>query len=315
MGQARAPLKKLPPLATDKLVTDAELRRAHMLLSFFAHAYVWGGSEPLDIIPEGIAVPLLEVSRRLEIPPVLSHTDLILYNYRRLDVEADICMENLATLNMFFDGRDESWFYLITTEIEARGAATIVPMMLTIDSICRYNSADNADKHDFSRKHDQLDLFKNFGDDDADAEAEAEANGLLNHVLVGVMTPRNVASYVTGQLNKMSKAIIGMCLSIEAMPEGCHPFIFYHRVRPFLSGWKKNPVLPEGVIYEGTGPERHEYYGGSAAQSALIPFLDICFGINHTKARSNEFLLAMRDYMLKPHREFLQYCEGTACLR
>eukprot|EP00606_Chrysophyceae_sp_TOSAG23-5_P000463 GSChrysophyteH2.ASY1.ANO1.348.1 assembled CDS len=166
---------------------------------------------PLDIIPEGIAVPLLEVSRRLEIPPVLSHTDLILYNYRRLDVEADICMENLATLNMFFDGRDESWFYLITTEIEARGAATIVPMMLTIDSICRYNSADNADKHDFSRKHDQLDLFKNFGDDDADAEAEAEANGLLNHVLVGVMTPRNVASYVTGQLNKMSKAIIGMC--------------------------------------------------------------------------------------------------------
>ena len=313
MGQARAPLKKLPPLATDKLVTDAELRRAHMLLSFFAHAYVWGGSEPLDVIPEGIAVPLLEVSRRLEIPPVLSHTDLILYNYRRLDVEADVCMENLATLNMFFDGRDESWFYLITTEIEARGAATIVPMMLTIDAVSRFNSADNAEKNDFSRKHDQLDLFKGF--DDSEAEAEAEANGLLTHVLVGVMTPRNVASYVTGQLTKMSKAIIGMCLSIEAMPEGCHPFIFYHRVRPFLSGWKKNPVLPNGVIYEGTGDERHEYYGGSAAQSALIPFLDICFGINHTKSRSNEFLLAMRDYMLKPHREFLQYCEGTACLR
>ena len=48
-------------------------------------------------------------------------------------------MENLLTLNNFFDGRDESWFYLITVELEGRGAAAIVPMMLTIDAIQRYN--------------------------------------------------------------------------------------------------------------------------------------------------------------------------------
>ena len=35
------------------LITDAELRRAHLLLSLFAHAYVWGGHEPLVEIPEG----------------------------------------------------------------------------------------------------------------------------------------------------------------------------------------------------------------------------------------------------------------------
>ena len=38
--------------------------------------------------------------------------------------------------------------------------------------------------------------------------------------------------------------------SLENMREGCHPFIFYHRVRPFLSAWKHNPTLPLGVIYE-----------------------------------------------------------------
>ncbi len=313
LGQARAPLRALPPLATDKLVSDHDLRRAHLLLSLFAHAYVWGGVEPLDRIPEGIAKPLLEVSQRLGLPPVLSHTDLVLYNWRRLDVEADICMENLCTLNNFFDGRDESWFYLITTEIEARGAATVVPMMLAFDAIQRFNGKDNKDKLDFCRERDAFD------DSSQGAHALTSA-AISSNVFVGELTPRNVAYYVKCQLAKIDEAILGMCLSLEAMSEGCAPFIFYHRVRPFLSGWKHNPTLPNGVVYEGTdiaGQEekRHMYYGGSAAQSALIPFLDICFGVDHSKSKSQEFLLAMRDYMLKPHREFLKYCESVACLR
>lgn len=53
LGQVRDPLRQLPALNTDKLVTEAELRRAHLLLCLFAHAYVWGGPEPLDHIPEG----------------------------------------------------------------------------------------------------------------------------------------------------------------------------------------------------------------------------------------------------------------------
>ena len=56
-------------------MTYAELRRAHLLLCLFAHAYVWGGPEPLDHIPEGIARPLWEVSQRLGMPPVLGECD------------------------------------------------------------------------------------------------------------------------------------------------------------------------------------------------------------------------------------------------
>ena len=42
-----------------------------------------------------------------------------------------------------------------------------------------------------------------------------------------------------------------MTHSLATMREGCHPFIFYHRVRPFLAGWKANPALPNGLKYEG----------------------------------------------------------------
>lgn len=146
LGQARDPLSQLPVLKTDKLITDAELRRAHLLLCLFAHAYVWGGTTPIDRIPEGIAKPLCEVSDRLGIPPVLGHPSIVLYNWRRLDANGDICMENLATLNNFFDGRDESWFYLITVEIEAFGAPAIVPGMLAFDAIQRFNDEQEEDQ-------------------------------------------------------------------------------------------------------------------------------------------------------------------------
>ena len=49
-------------------------------------------------------------------------------------------MENLSTLNNFFDGRDESWFYLITVEIEARGAAAVLPVMLAMNAVAKYRS-------------------------------------------------------------------------------------------------------------------------------------------------------------------------------
>ena len=56
---------------------------------------------------------------------------------------------------------------------------------------------------------------------------------------------------MSAQLVQVAQAVHGMCLSLDNMREGCHPFIFYHRVRPFLSAWKHNPTLPDGVVYEG----------------------------------------------------------------
>jgi indoleamine 2,3-dioxygenase len=58
-----------------------------------------------------------------------------------------------------------------------------------------------------------------------------------------------------------------------------------------------------------------KFYGGSAAQSSLIPFLDIALGVSHESSKSQEFLLAMREYMPKSHREFLGYVKQVACIR
>ena len=365
LGQAREPLRQLPVLSTDKLVTDAELRRAHLLLCLFAHAYVWGGLMPLDVIPEGIAKPLWEVSQRLGIPPILSHTSIVLYNWRRLDSEADVCMENLSTLNNFFDGRDESWFYLITVEVEARGAGAIVPMMLAIDAISRLkeeqaNVEANLQQQQRvlrqlskSRSHsvcsvgaerdDQSDddegasstaptpwkLGRSMSLDDGQSESRdqdrfimvgsatgednADDGVTLSDALIGELSLPRVTMYVTGQLRKIATAVRGMVTSLASMREGCHPFIFYHRVRPFLSGWKHNPTLKDGVIYQGVTSERQQFYGGSAAQSSLLPFLDISLGVSHENSKSKDFLLAMRDYMPRLHREFLTYISVCFC--
>ncbi len=315
LGQARGPLKKMPVISTSKLTSEPELRRAHLLLCLLAHSYVWGGSEPIDVIPEGISKPLTEVSEKLGIPPVISHTSICLVNWRRLDKEADICMENLSTLNNFFDGRDESWFYLIHCEIEAVGASAIVPVMLAIDAIQRYNENTDSEEED----GDSAAAISAI-EDTRTNETSTYTDKCLTNVMVGSLSKHNTGAYVTGQLKKISVAIGNMCTSIGTMNEGCHPFIFYHRVRPFLSGWKDNPTLPSGVIYENCyGDERQFFVGASAAQSPLIPFLDICLGISHASnpksKSSSEFLRNMRNYMVRPHREFLIHCEKIACIR
>lgn len=103
----------------------------------------------------------------------------------------------------------------------------------------------------------------------------------------------------------------------------------YSRVRPFLAGWRCNPALPGGLRYQGVTirwEDRHaatshieegadisacppqEFYGGSAAQSSLLPFLDIMLGVEHDN-KNGSYLTAMREYMYRPHREFLAHLE------
>lgn len=322
LGQARDPLNELPVVSIDKLETDRELRRAHLLLCLFAHSFIWGGTEPLDYLPEGIAKPLWAVSESLGLPPVLGHPSIVLNNWRRFDLKADICMENISTLNNFFDGRDESWFYLITVEIEAKGAAAILPMMLAIDAIKHYNEDKRAIIGKISLMISTIILLKIYylasqAMQDEDEQEQSIDNSMVfsDEELVGSLDDYRIATFVTLQLQKVASAVRDINQSLANMKEGCHPFIFYHRVRPFLSGWKQNPTLPNGIIYRGVDNNRYQFYGGSAAQSALIPFLDIGLGISHDSTRSKDFLLAMRDYMVRPHREFLSYFETVACIR
>lgn len=137
----RGVVDRLPVLSTIGLEHDAEWRRAYSLLSFMAHGYIWSGDSPSDRLPPPIAVPLMKVSQRLEVPPVATYAAVCLWNFKPLFVDEPIDnLENLATLNTFTGALDESWFYLISVAIEARGAP-IIPMMLTAIAAARDNDA------------------------------------------------------------------------------------------------------------------------------------------------------------------------------
>lgn len=103
--------------------------------------------------------------------------------------------------------------------------------------------------------------------------------------------------------------------SMDRMPEFCDPYIYYNRVRPFIHGWKNNPSLPQGMIYEGVSTEAKFYRGETGAQSGIVPVLDAVFGISHADDPLRQYLLEMREYMPKEHRSFLEESERKPNLR
>jgi indoleamine 2,3-dioxygenase len=79
---------------------------------------------------------------------------------------------------------------------------------------------------------------------------------------------------------------------LDRMYEKCDPEVFYHKIRPFLTGSKNmaSAGLPNGVFYEegeGEGQWR-QYSGGSNAQSSLIQFFDIVLGVEHSPTRNSK---------------------------
>ena len=128
-GTFRQRIEVLPVIADPYFISSLELERAMLLLSFFAHAYVHGPEVPVKHIPPSIAIPWVKVADELGKKPILSHSSVVLNNWRRLDDTRPIQLDNLATLCQFEGSSDESWFYLVTVEIERVGARAI-PLIL-----------------------------------------------------------------------------------------------------------------------------------------------------------------------------------------
>ena len=88
------------------------------------------------------------------------------------------------------------------------------------------------------------------------------------------------------------------------MHAGCSPKLFYTSHRPLLSGWKDNPALPEGLVYEGVSHDPVQYSGGSAAQSAAVQIVDAGLGVHHD-GPEGQFLVRMRSYMPPNQRDLV----------
>jgi indoleamine 2,3-dioxygenase len=113
-------------------------------------------------------------------------------------------------------------------------------------------------------------------------------------------------------LQSLAAAQTAMRDTLLRMKERCDPYVYYTRVRPYIHGWKNNPSLPNGLIYQGVSAyagHPREFRGETGAQSSIVPCLDAALGIVHAPDPLTLYLQEMRDYMPPRHRAFLHALE------
>ena len=128
----------------------------------------------------------------------------------------------------------------------------------------------------------------------------------------------NDAERVETALIKLRNALAAMYEVLGRMPERCDPYIYFHRVRPYIFGWRNNPSLPDGVIYEGVDEYKgvgQNFRGETGAQSAIIPAMDGILGIEHERDELREYLMEMRTYMPPKHVAFIEAVEAGPSVR
>ncbi|UJR20213.1 hypothetical protein I4U23_023344 [Adineta vaga] len=244
---------KIIAIEQDDLLDEREFQRALLILAVLSHAFVWGEKPVSTYIPACLAIPWVELTRRACRPPILTHALMVLTNWKRFDLEKPIELGNIGILNGFLSGTDEANFYLITVELEYRGAKALKHMLRA-----QYFASNENEKE------------------------------LINELKM----IENIQKTILNTLAKMFNEV--------------DPYIFYNRVRNFLSGWKGNPLLPDGMLYEGISEIPQSIHGASAAQSSLIAAFDVFFNVKHDSEQTHEFINEMRRYMPLKHRQFLE---------
>ena len=150
-----------------------------------------------------------------------------------------------------------------------------------------------------------------------DIEAKAApALAVIPNIFEGIA--RDHVGAVVKALENIKHAWKNINETMNRMPEGCDPYIYYHRVRPYIHGWKNNPTLSEGLIYEGVeayNGKPQKFRGETGAQSGIVPTMDALFNITHANDPLREYLREMRDYMPPKHRAFIVAVEQRSRLR
>ncbi|XP_072491210.1 indoleamine 2,3-dioxygenase 2 isoform X3 [Notamacropus eugenii] len=261
--QLRVRVDVMPLLSCHLLKDHRELHLAHLLLSFITMGYVWqeGEKNIPKVLPRNLALPFVEVSRTLGLPPILVHSDLVLTNWKKKDPDGPLEIRNLDTIISLPGGESLKGFVLVTLLVEKAAVPGIKALVQAINAVLQSS------------------------DDD-----------LLQ------------------ALEQLKTSIAEMTNALRKMHDYVDPAIFYAVIRIFLSGWKDNPAIPEGLIYEGVSEKPLKYSGGSAAQSTTFHAFDELLGVCHSK-ESTTFLHRMREYMPPSHRAFLEEVHSAPSLR
>ena len=149
---------------------------------------------------------------------------------------------------------------------------------------------------------------------------EAEAGVLLDNAARLVTVARQgdeaEAERLLVEMDQAWERIYG---HFARMGERCDPYIYFHRVRPYIHGWANNPALAGGgLIYDGV--DRFErkpmpYRGQTGSQSSIVPSMDALFGVGHSDDPLRQFLDELHHYRPVPHRRFIEDLAAQSTLR
>jgi indoleamine 2,3-dioxygenase len=148
---------------------------------------------------------------------------------------------------------------------------------------------------------------------------EARAGEMLSLIPVLVdAADKNDARTVETTLAQVNRVWDDVNAIFDRMPERCDPYIYFHRVRPYIHGWKDNPALGAGLIYEGvaeTGGKPQAFRGQTGSQSTIVPSMDALLGIGHAEDPLRTFLDELHTYRPPAHRKFVDAVRASSQLR
>ncbi|TFK94745.1 Indoleamine 2,3-dioxygenase [Polyporus arcularius HHB13444] len=153
--QWRQRLRSWPVLDVTELGDGIRaLRRAHYVLTCLLHFYVHSlppsQRQGQTIIPKPLAVPLVAVSQKLKLPPVLTFADIVLWNWEFVDPEQPLSLKNMRYVNVFSGTDTERNFYLLSAAAELKGVEMLKIIERVVNIPCpTTQSAIAAIKRDF----------------------------------------------------------------------------------------------------------------------------------------------------------------------
>jgi len=150
-------------------------------------------------------------------------------------------------------------------------------------------------------------------------EAAAAAAVSLAIPLIDACKKKGKLDEVLLLLNNLGAILAKVNRIFGRVIERCDPFIYYKRVRPFIHGWKDNPNLPAGLIYDGVDEFRGEpqkFRGETGAQSAMVPIFDALLGVKHAENDDlRTYLDDLHNYRPSGHRSFVDFISAHSTVR
>ncbi len=148
---------------------------------------------------------------------------------------------------------------------------------------------------------------------------EAAAGRMLARIPAAVeAAAAHDADTLTTELEAMIVVWDRMLAAFNRMTERCDPYIYFQRVRPWIHGWKDNPALPDGIVYEGvdaTEGKPQAFRGQTGSQSSIVPVMDALMSVGHGHDPLRGYLDELHIYRPPKHRRFIDDVRATSAVR